>query len=83
MVSTEGVEHHLRVMVTADKNTFSVFIVHDIEGTICDDHAVAGAESLRNEIAVVQPFLYHDQRMRAGLLDALDCGDDVLRIYGV
>ena len=67
-------------MVTADKHAFSVFIVHDIEGAVCDDHAVAGTESLRNEIAVVQPFLHHDQRMRAGFLDAFDCGDDVLRI---
>ena len=67
-------------MVTTDKNAFAVFIIHDVERTVCDDHAVTGAEALRNQIAVIQPFLHHDQRMRAGLLDALDGTDDEFRI---
>ena len=67
-------------MVTADKNAFAVFIIHDVERTVCDDHAVTGAKALRNQIAVIQPFLHHDQQMRASLLDVLDGADDELRI---
>lgn len=80
MVSTDGVQHHLRIVVTTDKNAFAVFIVHDVKSTVCDDHTVAGPESLRNEVAVIQPFLHHDQRMRTSLLNLLHCRDDELGI---
>ena len=80
MVSTQGVQHHLRIMVTVYEHALAVLVVHDIKRTVCNDHAVAGTKAGWNKIAVIQPLLHHDQRMRTGLLDALHCGNDELRI---
>ena len=67
-------------MVTVYEHALAILIVHDIKHTVCDDHAVTRTKSLRNKVAVIQPLLHHDQRMRTGLLDALHCGNDELRI---
>ena len=78
MVRTQGVQHHLRIVVTADEHAFAVLVIHDIQCPVCDDHAVAGTEARWNQITVIEPLLYHDQRMRAGFLDTLHRGNDEL-----
>ena len=78
MISAQGVQHHLRIVVTADEYAFAVLVIHDIQCPVCDDHAVAGTEARWNQIAVIEPLLHHDQWMRAGLLDALHRGNDEL-----
>ena len=80
MVGAKRIQHHLGIVVTADEHSFAVLIIQDIERSVCDDHTIAGTKAVRYEVAVIQPFLHHDQRVRAGLLDALDLVDDELRI---
>ena len=78
MISTQGIQHHLRIVVTVYKYALAVLVVHDIKRIVCDDHAVTRTKSLWNQIAVIEPLLHHDQWMRAGLLDALHRGNDEL-----
>ena len=40
---TDGVQLHLRVVVSLDKNASAVLVVHDVERPVCDNDAVAGA----------------------------------------
>lgn len=69
---TEGVQFHLRVVVSLDQNASAVLVVHDVQRPVCNDDAVAGAKALFDILGVVEPLFDQDHRVSAGLLGLLD-----------
>ena len=64
---TQGVEHHLGIVVCADFNPGTVFQIHYVQQTFCDADTVAGAESSGDPTGEVHPLLDHDHRVGASL----------------
>ena len=69
---TEGIQLHLRIVVSLDQNASAVLVVHDVERTVCDDDAVAGAEALLDILGVIEPLFDQDHRVRTDFLGLLD-----------
>ena len=69
---TEAVQHQLAVLACIHPDTPAALEVDHLDDPIRDDHQITRAESIRHILAVVQPVLHHDQRIRAGQPDRFD-----------
>lgn len=83
MERTDGIEHHLAVMVGINKNAFAVFIVTDVQDAssfyiMADDQHICGTEARRCDVAVIHPLFHKDQRLTAVSLHLLDNADHEL-----
>ena len=76
--SAQGIQHHLRIIHSADLHAFAVLIVHDVQLTVSDDDAVCGAEAVLYPAGEIHSLLDQDDRVGAGLL----CGLQKLRYIG-
>ena len=68
----QGVEHELAVAMGIHPYAATTLEVDDLDYAVRHDDQIAGAESLRDVLAVVQFVFHHDQRIRAGGADCLD-----------
>ena len=74
---SQGVAHHLRILIGIHQNAEAVFEIDNVQHIVCDDHAVAGSEALRHPFGEIQLFLNQDQRIPAVLLCLLDLLDHI------
>ena len=68
----KAIEHQLTVASGFYTDAATALKVNDFQHTVCDDHKVAGTESIRNVLAVIQSVFDHDQRIGTGRPDRLD-----------
>ena len=83
MERTDGIQHHLAVMVGINKNALAVFIVTDVQDapSFCimpKDQHICGTEAGRCDVAIIHTLFHKDQRLTAVSLHLLDNADHEL-----
>ena len=68
----QGIEHELTVAIGVYSYAATALEIDYLDHAIRHDDNVAGSEALRHVLAVIQPVLHHDQRIRTGGADRLD-----------
>ena len=62
----QSIEHELTVPICINSYAAAALEVDYLDHAVRHDDQIAGAEALRNVLAVIQPVLHHNQRIRAG-----------------
>ena len=65
-MSVTWIAHHLWVVFGFHQNAEPVFEVNDVQNLVCNDQAVAGAESIRNPSGKVQALFHKNLQISPG-----------------
>lgn len=76
----QGIQHHLRVTLCGNLHALFMLVIDDIQRPVCDNDAVAGAETLLHIPGEIEPLLNQHHRVFTGFLFLLHKGNDILRI---
>ena len=68
----QGIEHELTVAIGVYSYAAATLEIDYLDDAVRHDDQIAGTEALRHVLAVIQPVLHHDQRIRTGGADRLD-----------
>ncbi|MPM07630.1 hypothetical protein SDC9_53937 [bioreactor metagenome] len=79
--SSEGVEHHLGIVVCRDFNPLSVLEVDDMQVPVGDDDAVSCPRTFRYIRADIQALFKEYQRIFLSILLMLQCLEDECGIF--
>jgi len=76
-LSVTWIAHHLWVVFGFHQNAEPVFEVNDVQNLVCNDQAVAGAESIRNPSGKVQALFHKNLRIRTEFFCFLQLFHDI------
>ena len=65
---TEGVAHHLRIVICLHQNTKAMFVIHHMERSVGDDNGIRSAEALFYPAGEIYTLFDEDHRVSADFL---------------
>ena len=77
---SQCIKSDLRIVLCADRNTFSILQVDDVQRAVTDDDRIRCATILFDPFLQIELLLYLEDRIRADLFDLIIYFDDIVTI---
>ena len=78
---TEGIAHHLRILLGIHQDSQAMLVIDDCQGIVGYDEAVACSKTAWHPLGKVQPLFDHDHRVLAGCFGCGQAFHDELRVF--